>query len=262
MKKSFLVLLMVLFIGLFFIATLKAAEIVYTKGNVELQYSKEGVWKRAKTGMPLDIGDSVRTARNSKADIAVDDGKRNLIRLEEKTLLLLDSTSPGQINRLDLSHGKIYADIATVQSGLTFEVSTPSAVAGVRGTGWSVDSQENQDEVACYEDSVFVKAFDEAKNLITEIILNEGFKTMIERFKRPSELMGLTDREMNRWNDVKEEVTERTKQKPRKDKKAGRSDKFKKANDVQEKIKDLDEIKDLTDELKQEESIGCTDSMP
>ena len=264
MRRIFLFSLVWVFIGSFLISALYAAEIIYIKGRVQVQYAVEqGSWKQAKTGMSVNIGDSIKTARSSRTDIAIDEAKTNVIQIDQNTLLILDSSSPGELNRLDLSHGKIYANIETVKAGLNFEVSTPSAVAGVRGTGWSVESKEKQDEVACYEDSVFVQAYDAMKNLITEITVGEGFKTIIERFNRPSELIGLTNREINQWNQVKDEISERVKEKPKQESMTKGSKKLNKISKLQEKTeKNIDDIKKATeekrinDEMSSEEESG------
>ena len=104
----FLFLAVCVFAG--FQQVLQSAEITYIKGSVQVK-SPLSQWNNAQVGMQLDINDSVRTARRSQADIALDKEKNNFIRLEEQTLIILNSTTPGEINRFDLSNGEIYANI-------------------------------------------------------------------------------------------------------------------------------------------------------
>jgi len=225
---------------------LQAAEITYVKGSVQVQFSA-GQWKRAKVGMQVDMGDSIRTARRSKADVLLDEESNNFIRIEEQTLVILNSTYPGEINRFDLSHGKIYANIEKTKAGLTYEVSTPSAVAGVRGTGWSGESSDKGDEVATYEGSVFVKTFGKMKELISEITVPQGFKTMIARFGAAGALIDLTVQEMQRWRQAKQDASKRIKSRhKRQGNKKNKMDKISKTKE--DTLDNLNKIKDAIKE--------------
>ena len=84
-KYQILVLGVILLLGIFAAGTLlRAAEIIYVEGSVQVQSPEDKVWKNAEKGMSVAIGDSVRTARHSKADIAVDPAKKNTIRLGKR----------------------------------------------------------------------------------------------------------------------------------------------------------------------------------
>ncbi|MDD2702633.1 MAG: FecR family protein [Candidatus Omnitrophica bacterium] len=211
MRKIFLpviavVSLLVLgFIG--FISFLQAAEIVFTEGSVQVQ-SADKARKKAAAGTQVTIGDSIRTARKSRVDVALDDEKKNTLSISEQTMVVLNSTEPGMINKIDLSNGKIYSNVENLKAGLAFEISTPSAVAGVRGTGWSVESNKLKDEVATFKDTVKVKTFDANNNLLTETDVPEGFKTIIERFQQAGALTQLTEQEMQQWIEIRQEVNQ------------------------------------------------------
>ena len=171
MKKYYLIslFLILLFTSVnFSFPRVDAAEIVYTKGKVQVQFGKDKIWRGAKTGMRMDSGDSLKTARRSHADIALD--KDNFIRVQEQTLVVFDSTTPGLINKFDLSQGELYANVESIREGLSFEVSTPSSVVGVRGTGWYVKSDFKKDEILVHEGTVFVRTFDKRKQALKEMI--------------------------------------------------------------------------------------------
>ena len=206
MKKHLFsgVLLSAIFLA---VSSLYAAEVAYVEGKVEVQSTVEKLWKKAEVGMQVNIGDSIRTARRSKADIILDREKKQSIRVEEQTMVVLNSTSAEQINRLDLSEGKIYADVEQLVSGSSFEVTTPSGVAGVRGTALSVDSNSRRDEIVAYKDSIFVKAYDANKNLISDIVVPEGFKTIVGRFEKAGDLTKLIPGEKREGNRVIEKLS-------------------------------------------------------
>ncbi len=183
-----------------------AAEILYVEGTVQVQSSTDSQWNKAEKGLAVDIGDVVRTARHSRCDIAFDAQKKNTVRLEEKTLVVLNSSGVDYVDKVELSRGRVYANLENIQSGLAFEVTTPSAVAGVRGSSYMVYTEKDEDEVSAYKDDVYLHTFDAEKNRTMETILPEGFKTFVERFQTPSVFTQITNREFIRFDQIKEEL--------------------------------------------------------
>lgn len=181
-----------------------AAEIIFIEGSVQVQSSGAAEWKTAEKGMTVEIGDSIRTARHSRADIALDAEKLNTIRIEQKTLVVLNSESAESIDRCDLSRGRVYANMEGLKAGLGFEVTTPSAVAGVRGSSYMVYVEKDQDEISAYEDTVFLKTYDPNKQLLSETMLPQGFKTFIERFQMPGVFSQIANREYMRFDVLRE----------------------------------------------------------
>ena len=81
-----------------------AAEVVFVQGSVQTMSAQSSDWKKVETGMQLGIGDVVRTARNSLVDIALDTDKKNTIRIEQKTQVVLNSAAPGTIDQIGRAH--------------------------------------------------------------------------------------------------------------------------------------------------------------
>jgi hypothetical protein len=209
-KNQILVSSGILFFSIFAVMMpSRAAVLIHVEGNVQVQPPGDEGWKKAEDGMQVNIGDSIRTARHSKADIALDAEKKNIIALGEKTLVVLNSASADTIDRLDLSRGKVYSNMEGIKSGLSFEVNTPSAVAGVRGSSYMVYAEKDEDEVSAYKDTVFIKAFDADKNQISEIMLPEGFKTFIGRFEAPSVFLQISNREFLRFDSIRDDLINR-----------------------------------------------------
>ena len=208
MKKNnfFVLFLSACIIGGGAVSFSRAAEIIYLEGSVQVQSAADDTWRKAEKGMQVDIGDSVRTARHSRVDIALDAEKQNTIRLEQKTQVVLNSASEGNLDRLDLSRGMVYSNLENIKAGLSFEVNTPSAVAGVRGSSYRVYTERDSDEVSAYKDTVFIKTFDAEKQQTTETMLPEGFKTIIERFEVPGALVQVSLREFERFDTLKDDL--------------------------------------------------------
>jgi hypothetical protein len=187
--------------------TVRAAEVVFVQGSVQVQSAQDSAWRAVEKGMQVNIGDMIRTARNSAAEITLDAEKKNTVRIEQKTQVILNSATADTMDRLDLAKGKVYANLEGIKSGLTFEVNTPSAVAGVRGSALSVYVERDSDEVTALKDTVFIKAFDADKQMISETTLPEGFKTFIERFDEPSAFMEVSTREFRNFDNKMEDLS-------------------------------------------------------
>ena len=143
-RLSFVMPVSTVFCAVVFVNIVLAAEIIHIEGNVQVQTFGARAWMKAAVGTTLGAGDSVRTARRSRAEIKLSEEEKSFITIEEKTLIALNSSVPGQIDRFSLSSGKVYANVEKVKQGFSFGVSTPSAVAGVRGTGWSMESSNTR----------------------------------------------------------------------------------------------------------------------
>jgi len=209
-KYQWLVLGMMSFlIAGFFQVIAQAAEVVYVEGRVQKQSSGASEWTSLDKGMQVSIGDSIRTARNSLVDIALDDAQKNTIRIDEKTMVVLNSAGENTIDRLDLSRGKVFSNLESIKAGLSFEVTTPSAVAGVRGSSYSVYVERDEDEVAALKDTVFIQAYDADKNLLSESMLPQGFRTFIERFGEPSVFMPVAPREYRNFDRAMQDISDR-----------------------------------------------------
>ncbi|MFA5100250.1 MAG: FecR family protein, partial [Candidatus Omnitrophota bacterium] len=227
-------------------------------------------------GMQLNIGDTVRTARHSKVDIALDQNKKNTIQLAERTLAVLNSATADTIDRLDLSRGRVYSNMEGIKAGFDFEVTTPSAVAGVRGSSYMVYAERDQDEIAAYKDTVFIKAFDVDKNQLLEMMLPEGFKTFIERFAEPSALLQVSLREFSRFDNIRNDLVSRSEGREPVRQERERRGPFEKEQSVIEKLTKqaadqgavLDQVTDTkditedrnTEELVDERTDGCSES--
>ncbi|MFQ6096537.1 MAG: FecR domain-containing protein, partial [Armatimonadota bacterium] len=105
------------------------ATVTIVSGSVEILRA-DGKTEPARTDASLGPGDGVRTAANGKVELHLSDG--SLLRLAENTQVRL--TSDGENRGLFVSAGRIWARIMRALGRSKFEVTTPAAVAGVRGT--------------------------------------------------------------------------------------------------------------------------------
>ncbi len=185
----------------------KEATVISVKGDVKIQKAGKVEWLDAKVGLRLSDGDTAKTKKASEAEISFDRDNRNVVRLAENTTAILRGR---QLRQIELPEGRIRFLIRKLRRDSSFEIRTPTAVAGARGTGGDVESEPDRAEVKAFEDEVFVQSFDQEGNLIKEIIVREGWETFIEKFQAPSELVELTETDRKDWDSWKEDLTERT----------------------------------------------------
>ena len=126
------------------------------------QIARAGITSAAAPGMALDVGDRVITGIKSRVTITLSD--KSQLELAESTTLLIDEhvvTNKSRSTRLSLFSGLVRSFVAYRSSDKpTFEVHTPNAIAGARGTKFETgtDTAEHKEYEGCHvftEVSVF-----------------------------------------------------------------------------------------------------------
>lgn len=126
------------------------AQIFETEGEVSVLKKDSEIWQKAVKGMVLEEGDKIVTGAASHVDIAYDHFFLNIVRIKEKTKGEFRSIEPTQ---LFLEDGTIFSALDGL-AGQTYQISTPTAVAGVRGTTFDVgyDAQTGNLETHVFPD--------------------------------------------------------------------------------------------------------------
>lgn len=110
-------------------------------------------------GMSLQPGDTVRTEA-SIAELQLEPNG-SIVKLSENTVFTVDQlqTSPETSNNFSLAAGKIRAIAASAGMGNRYQITTPSAVCGVRGTDFGVIAEPGSSERAFVNQGIveFVK---------------------------------------------------------------------------------------------------------
>jgi len=102
----------------------------------------------AELGQALHPGDSVRTGKDSRAELGFGDG--TTVRLGENSRFYIESADSSRIFKL--SWGRFFAKVSKLTAKSTFQVETPTAVAGVRGTVFRVDIAEDSSSTVAVEE--------------------------------------------------------------------------------------------------------------
>jgi hypothetical protein len=125
--------------------------ITFCSGYVEIKRAKQTDWRRAVLSLPVYFGDHIRT-RKGQATITYRD--KSILKIRPNTHIALNTIiSPVENkNSTLLFFGRIWNKVRkAVQKKRRFEVQTPTAVCGVRGTEF---------EAASYEDGTMIVRVD------------------------------------------------------------------------------------------------------
>jgi hypothetical protein len=109
--------------------------------------SRSGDWQAANDGMVILPGDEVKTASTASVKVMLDGGKVGLVEIKEGSLFRInkaetDLKTGDKTTLLDLAIGKVLVHAGKLQGASKFEVSTPTALTGVRGTIFEVTVKE------------------------------------------------------------------------------------------------------------------------
>jgi hypothetical protein len=151
MKKASLaglfLVVFVLFISAFTVDAAPVGKITRMEGRVDVLKPGQRVVRTVSLGDAVDVGDIYRAKTNSRAEITF--FNRNILRIAPATRVQIseysdDGTRSNQVMKLE--RGKVQAvsseefvkKVSSFAEGNKFEVHTPNAVAGIRGSGMTV----------------------------------------------------------------------------------------------------------------------------
>ena len=89
-------------------------------------------WAPAEIGMHVPELTIIKTPADSKCDITMDATMGNIISLGSETTLQIGATTQS----VKVTSGRVFSLLSELPEGSSFQVETPTAIAGVRGTGW------------------------------------------------------------------------------------------------------------------------------
>ncbi len=121
-------------------------EVKYLEKNIVTNIFSDIFWLDLNKGDKLKNGDKIKTAEDSKVEIYFSNG--SYLKMAENTKLTIGknrSTEKGIASSIELKVGKVWVRVKDAWERLTkFEIITPSAVAGVKGTSFSIEVNEEK----------------------------------------------------------------------------------------------------------------------
>lgn len=114
------------------------ARVYKVDGNVTIISKESPVEKKLKKNATIKPGDTIRTGAGASVSIAFDESYQNAVHIPQNTQALIDSIEPTNII---IENGTVFSAVDGLPQGSTWKVTTPSAVAAVRGTLYLVSFQ-------------------------------------------------------------------------------------------------------------------------
>jgi hypothetical protein len=185
---------------------MRVAEIIYVSGSVSVKTPASSEWIAAKEGMLIKEEDTIRTGAASTAELAFGEGLDNIINLFPDSQLVISSVNPGLVR---LEEGRVFSLIKRLDKGSSFEVRTPTAVAGARGTGWGTGFLNRLTRIQGFERSVYVAGLDANGNPSGLRNMPEGFRTSVADGAHPSEFSRISEEETRSWRVWRKDARDR-----------------------------------------------------
>ncbi len=159
------------------------ATVMKVSGNV-LAMAPGGSWTPVSVGAILTEGTKVKTSKDS--EVFMKWSGDNVIKVAGLSMIELtkmQSSGKTMNSQIGLSQGRIFAKVKKLANAdSSFEVKTPAAIAGVRGTGFSCDFTPGEPAVfAVAEGTVSVEAGGQ------EVEVGEGMMSQVEEGAAPTE---------------------------------------------------------------------------
>lgn len=148
------------------------ATIIYVKGKAEVQRAGTAPWLPAALKMALYQGDKVTSDKESEVEIRTEDG--SVIKMKDRGLVEIDVLEKQAeplttVTSLKLSLGKLLGCIKKLSNKESkFNVTTPTAVAGVRGTVFAMFVEGDSTELDVLKGQVAVAGQVGSEELVGE----------------------------------------------------------------------------------------------
>jgi len=227
-----------------------SANVFYVEGKAEYLASGKTGWKNIKKGLSLYSGDSVKTYENASLDIAFDGMRENVINISSNSYVIVKLGDP---EKMELIDGEMFTLIKNLPAGSTFEIRTPTAVCGARGTGWGARGTKDNTIVSGYEKNSYAKGLNkDGTPMPGETTIKQGTKTQVNKFQKPSALSNLTNRDYDKWNKWKDSLIDRLSGKRNK-----RDRLVKDLSQIQDKQERLEERRDEDRIRRRDEEAGA-----
>ena len=138
------------------------AKITRIEGSAQVLKNGSSSWKTARLNMPLQVDDQLKSGSESLIEVTYHHGE--IMRLAENTTFSIKKSSTGAVSTR-IPKGNVWVNMKKITSSAReFDVTTPTAVAAIRGTIFQMMSlPDSSADVAVFDGKVAVGLSDEGK---------------------------------------------------------------------------------------------------
>jgi len=188
--------------------TKTTGRLVKMEGTVNFRPSFGDAWKPATLQTTIGAGQWLQTAKGARAILSF--GKKAVVTMNEDAVLEVKEAAINPdgtvVVKTNLTRGKIWSLVEKLKSEKSrYEVETPTAIAGVRGTTFmvNVDPDGRSSRIAVVEGEVGVRSMGEKP---AYVILKEKMATVVIYNKPPTPPEVMEAREAAEWENWKQSI--------------------------------------------------------
>ena len=182
-------------------------EVTEVSGKSIMLLEGEEEWQHLQGDTFLLPGDKVKTEADSSAEFAFDEDGENAVRLEALTEVevILEKDE-----KISLITGEVFSIIDNLPEGSAFEIRTPTAVCGARGTDWVTKFDGSETQVESVTGDTYVTGFNpDGSRMKARTIVRSGNRTAVKRFKPPVKPVKLRAKRRSELTALKADVSHR-----------------------------------------------------
>ena len=207
------------------------ALLVNYSGEVKIMkklWWKISVWRDVEPNQILYADDQIKVGQDSSLEIQFHNNSR--VKVMENTQIIINESQHYQkmsSSSIKVKIGEVWVDVKEGFSDIfKFKVETPNAVAGVRGTTFSVKYADDSTEVMVGEGIVEVSQ----KTNHEKVEVRKGYKTKVKGNEKPDKPSAAANKELGNWSKNKSKGKGLDKSNNNKNKNKDKIDKKDKAN--------------------------------
>jgi len=180
--------------------------IISLQGHVSVNVAGEK-WQPAEKGMVLQEDSVIKTADQSQCDVAFDLEAEHVVSLGSNTELKMGEL----FKRVHLVKGRVFTRLKQLGRESDFEVHTPVAIAGARGTAWETSYDLLTVDFNVGDSTIYVKGIGEDGEVTAQIDVSNGFAVAVDGSGILGELTELSDEDKERIGEWMGRISENIK---------------------------------------------------
>lgn len=181
-------------------------EVISVSGSPQVCKAGETQYSAIEEGMFLEAGDKIKTDESESVELSFDEDNKNVVRVEENSSIVLTLED----EKIELLEGRVFSLIDELPAEAVFEIRTPTAVVGVRGTDWVTSVEDEETVVEAVDGTPYVKGIDTSgKAMSTAVTVPSGYMTRVKRFQMPAAFKAIPVENHKRWKQVRSDLKQR-----------------------------------------------------
>jgi hypothetical protein len=185
----------------------RVGAVAEVEGQAEVLHTGASAWTPLAQGDPILLGDQLRTRPDAKLRVTLREDSVLTLAPDSQLTVTEQVVAPATVSRFQLLLGTIKAAVTERYSepNARFEVETPTAIAGVRGTSFlaSYDTAHDETLVVGLASVTRVRALVDTQGT-AEVDLGPGIATRVRRGSRPLAPASIPENQLRPLQDATE----------------------------------------------------------